>query len=422
MNLIILVTSLVSFLVVGNIVNADDSNCPALFQRYCSHHSYCLSPNQSCEILAYYPVNEDIKKIVHLHNMYRNQVATGRTGLPQAANMLQMQWDPELAAVAQKYADQCRYEHDPSNCRRVMNFGVGQNIAIQRLTGGHTVPQADWDFAVNDWFHEIIYFNQNDIYPFQPPSGSEYRHFSQLAWANSFRVGCGYVLYKEGNVFKDETYTRLYICNYGPAGNVYGSKVYEIGAQCSNCPINTCCGSSCTMQTTYSGLCRRTNEKPPIYPPPMPNLFYCAFQNNTDCNNYIMGNPNWVIEPTLGGNYLGIVLNGGENSTIVFTNKIQPQSDTFCVTLHYRKGPNKYDDEMANEADEVFYLPEVNYTVSQPLMGYPNPVRQQFSVFNITLSWDKQTELKISFAVPSGKPAQFLNIKKILAVDGKCEN
>ncbi|PRD34648.1 UNVERIFIED_CONTAM: CRISP/Allergen/PR-1 [Trichonephila clavipes] len=121
-------------------------------------------------------------------------------------------------------------------------------------------------------------------------------------------------------------------------------------------------------------------------------------------------------------NYLGIVLNGGENSTIVFSNKIQPQSDSFCVSMEYRKGPNKYDDEMSNEADEVFYIPELNYTVSQPLQGYPNPTRQQFSTFNITLSWDKQTEMKLSFAVPPGKPAQFFNVKKILAVDGSCQN
>nr|AII97806.1 BLTX434 [Nephila pilipes] len=241
MNPVFLVASLVAVSVLGNIVNADDSGCPDIFQRYCSQHSYCLSPNRSCEILAYYPTDNEIKKIIHLHNMYRDQVATGRAGLPPAANMLELQWDPELAAVAQKYADQCRYEHDPSNCRRVMNFGVGQNIAIQKLTGGHTVPQADWEFAVRDWFREIMYFSQNDIDPFKPPSQSEYRHFSQLAWAKSFRVGCGYVLYKESNVFMDETYTRLYICNYGPAGNVYGSKVYEIGAQCSDCPINTCC-------------------------------------------------------------------------------------------------------------------------------------------------------------------------------------
>ncbi|GFV28506.1 hypothetical protein TNCV_3984571 [Trichonephila clavipes] len=93
MNLLILVTSLVSFLAIG--VIADDSDCPPLFQRYCSHHSYCLSPNQSCEILAYYPVNEDIKKIVHLHNMYRNQVASGRTRLPQAADMLEMVSSPK---------------------------------------------------------------------------------------------------------------------------------------------------------------------------------------------------------------------------------------------------------------------------------------------------------------------------------------
>ncbi|XP_055927923.1 CRISP/Allergen/PR-1-like [Argiope bruennichi] len=413
-----LAVGLVSLNIIGQIAGQE---CPAIFERYCAHHSACLSPNSNCEILAYYPTISEISDIVNLHNNRRNDVASGHTNLPPAKNMLQMEWDYELAAVAQSYANQCIYAHDKANCRRVRNFGVGQNIAIQKDTGGHTVPDPDWNFAVNEWFAEIRYFSSQMICPFEPPTqgSQEYRHFSQLAWANSFRVGCGYVLYKEGNVFQNETYTRLYVCNYGPTGNVYGECVYEAGNPCGNCPYNTCCGSSCSY---FNSLCRRTNENPPEYPPPQPNLFYCAFQNNDDCENYIDGNPNWIIEPTLGGNYLGIVLDAGDNSTIVFKKNIKPSQENFCVILTYRKGPNKYSDPMANEAQEVLYIPERNYMVNQALPGYDNPSRQQFSTYNLTLSWDLETQFKISFAVPAGATPQFLNVKSILAVDGACEN
>ncbi|KAF8785542.1 CRISP/Allergen/PR-1 like protein [Argiope bruennichi] len=338
-----LAVGLVSLNIIGQIAGQE---CPAIFERYCAHHSACLSPNSNCEILAYYPTISEISDIVNLHNNRRNDVASGQTNLPPAKNMLQMEWDYELAAVAQSYANQCIYAHDKANCRR-------------------------------------------------------------LAWANSFRVGCGYVLYKEGNVFQNETYTRL--------GNVYGECVYEAGNPCGNCPYNTCCGSSCSY---FNSLCRRTNENPPEYPPPQPNLFYCAFQNNDDCENYIDGNPNWIIEPTLGGNYLGIVLDAGDNSTIVFKKNIKPSQENFCVILTYRKGPNKYSDPMANEAQEVLYIPERNYMVNQALPGYDNPSRQQFSTYNLTLSWDLETQFKISFAVPAGATPHFLNVKSILAFEG----
>ncbi|CAL1261296.1 unnamed protein product [Larinioides sclopetarius] len=418
MILAFLAVSLVSLTIISQTAG---QQCPDIFQRYCAHHSACLSPNNNCEILAYYPTLDQITKIVNLHNKLRSEVASGQTKLPPVSNMLEMEWDYELAAVAQSYANQCIYAHDKANCRRVRNFSVGQNLAIQKETGGHTVPDPDWNFAVNEWFGEIQYFSPDMICSFGPPAqGSpEYRHFSQLAWANSFRVGCGYVLYKEGNVFQNETYTRLYVCNYGPAGNVYGSCVYNAGSPCSDCPMNTCCGQGCS---DYAGLCHRTNNDPPEYAPPKPNLFYCAFQNNDDCDNYINGNPNWVIEPTLGGNYLGIELDGGDNSTIVFKKKMKPSQSKFCIILKYRKGPNKYSDPMSNTAEEVLYIPERNYMVNQPLPGYDNPARQQFSTYNLSLSWDLETEFKISFAVPAGAPTQFLNVKSILAVDGACEN
>ena len=41
-------------------------------------------------------------------------------------------WDPELSVVAQAHADQCKFAHDCSDCRRVSRFGVGQNLYIYK--------------------------------------------------------------------------------------------------------------------------------------------------------------------------------------------------------------------------------------------------------------------------------------------------
>ena len=42
---------------------------------------------------------------------------------------------------------------------------------------------------------------------------------------------------------------RLYVCNYGPSGNLIGSPIYSAGQQCSSCPT----GSSCS--SAFPGLC-----------------------------------------------------------------------------------------------------------------------------------------------------------------------
>nr|XP_042912467.1 venom allergen 5-like [Parasteatoda tepidariorum] len=63
----------------------------------------------------------EMDEIVNVHNQFRSTIAMGSEtrggGLPSASNMLQMTWDKELADIAQKWAWQCRYEHDCEICR-----------------------------------------------------------------------------------------------------------------------------------------------------------------------------------------------------------------------------------------------------------------------------------------------------------------
>merc|ERR1712203_433711 len=141
--------------------------------------------------------------IVALHNQVRSRVARGgeRRGRPGpqpgASNMKQMYWDPELAQIAQRHADQCKFSHDCSDCRRVSRFGVGQNLYI--LKQSLRAPPHDWERAVKDWYNEVRLFSRNRVEPFS--FSTAIGHYSQMLWADTDRVGCGATTYREGRWF-----------------------------------------------------------------------------------------------------------------------------------------------------------------------------------------------------------------------------
>ncbi|XP_035222699.1 CRISP/Allergen/PR-1-like isoform X3 [Stegodyphus dumicola] len=390
--------------------------CPTLFLRYSQDHSYCKPANEACNILQSYETADDIEVILDEHNMYRSKIATGKEpSLPPATNMLQLVWDDELAAVAQKYAEQCKFEHDCSNCRRVQNFGVGQNLAIQ-TTNSPTPPQPDWKSAIKSWYDEIAYFSKNYISPFEPPlSEPTYGHFTQLIWAKTWRVGCGFVMHNA-----DGVYTLLYVCNYGPSGNISPENVYNKGHACDECPVNSCCEKTCDSEKVYPGLCKITDNKAPTYKPKGLNLFYCDFNGQSDCDFYVTGESKWEIYTTLSGNYLSTVLNGGENSKIEFQNHIFPTSAPFCFSITYRKGPNLDGQEAENTLEENFVIIGAG-TSNQILPDFNPEATHQFSRYDMTLPWSIETQLSLSFSVPPDAAAQFLEIKKLVAKPGPCK-
>ena len=58
---------------------------------------------------------EERRLILEEHNFLRQTVAMGQVpGQPAAQNMQEMQWDDELAAKAQQWANECTFQHDPS--------------------------------------------------------------------------------------------------------------------------------------------------------------------------------------------------------------------------------------------------------------------------------------------------------------------
>ena len=72
--------------------------------------------------------SEERRLILEEHNYLRQTVATGHVpGQPAAQNMQEMQWDDELAAKAQEWANECTFQHDPS---RYLGMFI-QNMSFQ---------------------------------------------------------------------------------------------------------------------------------------------------------------------------------------------------------------------------------------------------------------------------------------------------
>jgi len=194
---------------------------------------------------------KEAQEVVDYHNRLRSRVASGQTNQPPASNMLQLQWDPELARVAQRLADQCKFNHDCPDCRKVERFSVGQNIYQSFNT--RSGLKNDWISAIDSWFNEIKMFPPTSVrkYQFSHATG----HYSQMLWAKTSRIGCGVTAFRNGRFN-----SRLYVCNYGEGGNVLRQEVYKVGRGCGECP-NSC-------SNDYPNLCTKL-------PPTTCNSFRC---------------------------------------------------------------------------------------------------------------------------------------------------
>ncbi|XP_077534501.1 scoloptoxin SSD976-like [Haemaphysalis longicornis] len=214
-------------------------------------HTLCLRPSRACQHISRGVDAAARAHILKLHNHYRSLVAKGQLpGFAPAADMQELLWDDDLTEVAQAHAELCtdtqgtgRLKHD--NDRSTTTFpDVGQNLAS---SSSSVISPLDWDDSVKRWFNEYKYYPPNRVAAFdQSGISNAIGHFTQVIWAKSRYVGCGYLQYYVPNsIYKD---VKLYTCNYGPAGNYQRRPLYQEGRTCSACPQPTTCNQS-------SGLC-----------------------------------------------------------------------------------------------------------------------------------------------------------------------
>jgi hypothetical protein len=209
-------------------------------------------PGSTCNLFLRSLTIAEKQTIVNLHNKYRNQLATGTTSvgssLPYASNMLKMYWNDQIAAKAQSWANNCKFQHSTQTYRTLSAYTVGENLYESMSSLNYQT--IDWTRAINSWWNEIKDYEGN-VAKFQSTSGPMVGHFTQVAWANSYQIGCGFAQFYDG-----EWYTNYYVCEYGPLGNVISLPVYNASSikKC-NCPTGTSCA-----HPLYKNLCCPTGK------------------------------------------------------------------------------------------------------------------------------------------------------------------
>jgi len=102
-------------------------------------------------------------------------------------------WDDTLAAAAQKWANNCKFQHSGGSLGP-----YGENLAAG--TGDFTIAQ-----GLNAWASE--------------PYTGQPSHFTQMVWKATTKVGCA-VQSCTGILGSDPA--QFYVCEYSPQGNVIG--------------------------------------------------------------------------------------------------------------------------------------------------------------------------------------------------------
>ncbi|XP_066568621.1 cysteine-rich venom protein [Amia ocellicauda] len=167
---------------------------------------------------------EEIKILLDLHNNYRKQVE------PQAANMKRLDWHDGLASMAQDWADLCSFEHGHMKTETPPFDGIGQNLNKFMSTDPSRLDSVEARTlqAVRAWWEEERWYDYKRSLCLGPVCG----HYTQLVWARTQFVGCGYV-----NGSRCPGRFTYVVCNYGPRGNkgLEPKVPYMNGDPCSKC-------------------------------------------------------------------------------------------------------------------------------------------------------------------------------------------
>ena len=204
----------------------------------------CGSPNGGIVDGA---LNDEAKEyLLCLHNQTRSVTALGDfAGLygdfDIATDMKRLFWDEKLEQVAQGWVNQCEWMHNPDRSAQYnalspsdihgdpINGGatIGENLAYK---GWSNQSELSFQFAIDGYlawedeghFYSIGDFNVSDFC-----DTTACGHFTQLIWADTFKVGCAV------NLCPSETLanipTTYLACNYASAGNYISQRPYQTG-------------------------------------------------------------------------------------------------------------------------------------------------------------------------------------------------
>jgi len=225
---------------------------PDLAQKtdYCDisgQHTMCKFKNADpgCNIEEFSLSQELKDALVEEINKERRKIAREAV----AENMRKIVWNDELARIAQIWAIQCTKELDYVRIA-ILDDGetsFSQNIARFEFNE-EKINLDSVKSLVKFWVDsydenvpaQISNYNHPRVATDLPPKQDyDLSYFTQLAWAETDRIGCGYARYKEDG---KESSTSVFVCNFASEGNVQLQPVYSVGSQvCGNCGAGFIC-------------------------------------------------------------------------------------------------------------------------------------------------------------------------------------
>ncbi|XP_033114065.1 cysteine-rich venom protein-like [Anneissia japonica] len=143
--------------------------------------------------------SEQIQAIVDRHNYYRRNVSPG-----PASNMEYMEWDDNLATMAQLWSNGCYYGHGQPTPNLTPYSSIGQNLYASSNAGTDGVD------ATDAWNSEDVDYDYNSH-----TCSDVCGHYTQNVWATSNRIGCGFTFCTNPSGLPWPT-ANLITCNYGP--------------------------------------------------------------------------------------------------------------------------------------------------------------------------------------------------------------
>lgn len=163
---------------------------------------------------------EEKDNMLHLHNAYRSLVR------PYASDMVEMQWDDDIAAFAQEWANECTATHRP-NRDLSPYINMGENL-YWWFSGSYNEAK-----AVKYWWDELQYY---DMDGHSCEKHEVCGHYITMVWAKSEKLGCGVARchrLEDMSYIERESY--YFVCSYS-GRFVSKNKPYKgTDTPCSNC-------------------------------------------------------------------------------------------------------------------------------------------------------------------------------------------
>ncbi|KAM7350405.1 antigen 5 like allergen Cul n 1-like [Cochliomyia hominivorax] len=235
--------SVLYFVALSATINATDYCKPGICNGNGKTHIGCKNDGEfssNCpDDAEIRDMTDSLKKLIlSEHNEKRNFIAGGGDDdLKPACRMATIEWDDELAKLAELNVLQCTMKHD--KCHNTDDFKYsGQNLGVSTYTGDVNDSARIKQF-IQMWYDEKENVSQSIInkYP-NNYKGPAIGHFTVMMVDRNIRVGCAASVYSN---------KYLFACNYAST-NMVGFPIYK---SCNKPAVDCKTGTN----PSYENLC-----------------------------------------------------------------------------------------------------------------------------------------------------------------------